>query len=32
MSVVNHVLSGFDAEDRIEIDLALDKLDISTFI
>lgn len=27
MSVVNHVLSGFDAEDRIEIDLALDKLD-----
>ena len=26
-SVVNHVLSGFDAEDRIEIDLALDKLD-----
>ena len=27
MSVVNHVLSGVDAEDRIEIDLALDKLD-----
>ncbi len=27
MSVVNHVLSGFDIEDRIEIDLALDKLD-----
>ncbi|HFI0302145.1 TPA: aminoacyl-tRNA hydrolase [Streptococcus suis] len=27
MNVVNHVLSGFDAEDRIEIDLALDKLD-----
>ncbi|HEL1812297.1 TPA: aminoacyl-tRNA hydrolase [Streptococcus suis] len=27
MSVVNHVLSGFDTEDRIEIDLALDKLD-----
>ncbi|HFR3939287.1 TPA: aminoacyl-tRNA hydrolase [Streptococcus suis] len=26
-SVVNHVLSGFDTEDRIEIDLALDKLD-----
>ncbi|BBA91680.1 aminoacyl-tRNA hydrolase [Streptococcus ruminantium] len=27
MSVVHHVLSGFDVEDRIEIDLALDKLD-----
>ncbi|HFI0453379.1 TPA: aminoacyl-tRNA hydrolase [Streptococcus suis] len=27
MSVVNHVLSGFDTEDRIEIDLALEKLD-----
>lgn len=27
MSVVHHVLSGFDTEDRIEIDLALEKLD-----
>lgn len=27
MTVVNHVLSRFDQEDRIKIDLALDKLD-----
>ena len=27
MTVVNHVLSKFDTEDRIEIDKTLDKLD-----
>lgn len=29
MSVVHHVLSGFDTEDRIAIDLALEKLEAS---